>query len=35
MNDMKSQTYFSNPYVYDFFINISEERKKILKDYAW
>lgn len=35
MNDMKSQTYFSNPYVYDFYINISEERKKILKDYAW
>lgn len=35
MNDMKSQTYFNNPYVYDFFINISEERKKILKDYAW
>lgn len=35
MNDMKSQTYFSNPYVYDFFINISEERKNILKDYAW
>ena len=35
MNDFKSQTYFSSPYVYDFYINISEERKKILKDYAW
>lgn len=35
MNDMKSRTYFNDPRVYDFFINISEERKKILKDYAW